>query len=72
MKKPDLAGRLARKQRITKAMAADQLDGVVHGILRRLREGKTAALPGLGTLKPGRKPRFRPVAKSGRKGPVTP
>ena len=59
MKKTELARRLARRRHITRAQAADQLDGVVHDILRNLREGRSASLPGLGTLKPGRRLRFQ-------------
>ncbi len=68
MKKTELARRLARKRHITRAEAADQLDRVVHDILRRLREGRSAPLPGLGTLKPGRRLRFQrdePARRSG-------
>ena len=35
-------------------LSLDQVDCVVHDILRRLRAGKPAALPGLGTLQPGK------------------
>ena len=66
MKKSDLARRLARRRHISRAQAADQLDGVIHDILRNLRTGKSAALPGLGTLKPGRTLRFRPETAAGR------
>ena len=59
MKKSDLAKRLARQGRITKAKAADELDRVIHDILRNLRKGQPTSLPGLGTFTPGRKPRFR-------------
>lgn len=58
MKKPELAVRLARAGRMSKAKAADQLDTVVHRIVRSLRQGEAAALPGLGTFQPGEKPRF--------------
>ena len=68
MNKSDLARRLARKRLISKAQAADQLDGFVHDILDSLRAGESASLPGLGTLKPGRKPRFRSAAAAGSKG----
>jgi nucleoid DNA-binding protein len=71
MKKTDLAGRLAQRRHITKAEAADQLDGVVHRILRKLRSGKPATLPGLGTISPGRKPKLtttnKPPRGTGRK-----
>lgn len=54
MRKPDLAARLAGQRRISEAEAADQLDRVVHAILRRLRRGKPVSLPGLGRLMPVR------------------
>lgn len=57
MRKSDLAIRLARHSRLSPAQAADQLDRVVHDILTTIREGKEAALPGLG--------RFLPDEKSG-------
>lgn len=59
MDKQELAGRLARKARLPKPVAADQLDRVVHGILRSLRKGHRVSLPGLGTFVPGKKPTFR-------------
>ena len=58
MKKRDLARRIARESRISKATAADKIDSVVHKILHDLRSGHATQLPGLGTLKPGPKPRF--------------
>jgi nucleoid DNA-binding protein len=74
MDKRELAERLARKARLPKPVAADQLDRVVHGILRSLRKGQRVTLPGLGTFVPGKKPtfRFEPArsgksARSGRK-----
>jgi len=59
MNKRELAARLARQSRVPKAEAADQLDRLVHDILRRLRQGKPVSLPGLGTFVPGSKPGFR-------------
>ncbi|MCU0246101.1 MAG: HU family DNA-binding protein [Bryobacter sp.] len=52
MNKRQLAGRLARVSKKTRAAAADELDRVVHDILKSLREGKAVDLPGLGVLKP--------------------
>ncbi len=52
MKKNELASHLARKQNITQAQAADQLDSLVHSILRRFRKGEPASLPGVGLLRP--------------------
>jgi len=51
MKKAAIAKRLAKQSKITPAAAADQLDTVVNEILRRVRKGKPASLPGLGTFR---------------------
>jgi nucleoid DNA-binding protein len=58
MKKEQLAKRLAKVSGISTAAAADQLDGILSGILRRVRQGHSASLPGLGTFLPGPKPEF--------------
>ena len=53
MKKPQIAKRLAKRAGVSKAVAADQLDRVVHDIVAQLRSGQRAPLPGLGTFVPG-------------------
>jgi nucleoid DNA-binding protein len=58
MKKEQLIRRLAKESGISAADAADQLDGVLSGILRRVRHGHSASLPGLGTFVPGIRPDF--------------
>lgn len=58
-KKGDLAKRLARQARLTPGAAADQIDTAVARILKNLRKGAPASLPGLGIFIPGRKPNFR-------------
>jgi nucleoid DNA-binding protein len=58
MKKEQLARRLARESGITPAAAADQLDHILNDILKRVRQGQRASLPGLGTFWPGPKPEF--------------
>jgi nucleoid DNA-binding protein len=58
MTKEQLAKRLAKKSGISPAAAADQLDGVLSAILRRVRHGHSASLPGLGTFLPGARPAF--------------
>ena len=63
MKKEELARRLARQSHITTAAAADQLDRVVHEILRRVRTGQSASLPGLGVFRPDQKLGFHFDAK---------
>jgi nucleoid DNA-binding protein len=54
--KQELARRLAVELRLTPAAAADEVDRVVSDILKKLRKGRDARLPGLGILgpKPGR------------------
>ncbi len=53
MKKPDLAKRMARAAGVSEAQAADRLDEVVRQILQSLRQGRPAALPGLGLFRRG-------------------
>jgi len=69
MNKENLATKLARGTSLSQSQAADELDRVVHGILKKLRSGKTVTLPGLGRLKPG--PcgylTFEPARRAGRK-----
>jgi nucleoid DNA-binding protein len=58
MNKGELANRLARETHRSKAAAADEVDRVVHQILKNLRRGERARLPGLGTFVPGAEPGF--------------
>jgi len=58
MKREQLAQRLAKETGITAAAAADQLDRILNEILKRVRRGQSASLPGLGTFWPGPKPEF--------------
>jgi nucleoid DNA-binding protein len=58
MKKEELARRLAKESGISTAAAADQLDAILSGIVRRVRQGHSARLPGLGTFLPGPRPEF--------------
>lgn len=51
MKKQDIAQRIARQLGVSRAEAADRVDGVVNQILWDLRRGRTkTSLPGLGTF----------------------
>jgi nucleoid DNA-binding protein len=59
MKKYAIARRLAKQLQIPTGNAADQIDRVVHGIVRDLKRGQEVRLPGLGTLKPGPTTSFR-------------
>lgn len=69
MKKQDLAARLARKARLSRAAAADRLDGFIHDIIAELRSGNPVSLPGLGTITPGKKLSFRSEPQGSKKGP---
>jgi nucleoid DNA-binding protein len=53
MKMPDIAKSMARRAGVTHAEGADRLDRVVHQILSNLRQGRSAALPGLGRFTHG-------------------
>jgi hypothetical protein len=44
----------------TEQSTAEQMDMAVNRIIRTLRGGKPARLPGLGTITPGKKWAFRP------------
>ena len=59
VKKQQLVRLLAKESGISAASAADQLDGILSGILRRIRQGHSASLPGLGTFLPGPNRQFR-------------
>lgn len=72
MKKEQLAKQLAKETRITDAAAADQVDAILNAILKRVRKGQSASLPGLGTFVAGQKEEFQferkpPVHKDSKK-----
>ena len=50
MRKDEIAKRLANEAEISPAAAADEVDRVVHRLVKRLRQGKAISLPGLGKL----------------------
>jgi nucleoid DNA-binding protein len=50
MKRQGLARKLARETRLSNAKAQDQVDGLVHRILKSLRAGRPVKLPGVGKL----------------------
>jgi nucleoid DNA-binding protein len=50
MKREDLARKLARETRQSSAEARDQIDALVHKIMKSLRAGKPVQLPGVGKL----------------------
>ena len=45
-----LVRRLAKRSRITHAQAADQIDGIVHDLVKKLKRGEAARIPGFGRL----------------------
>ena len=59
MKKDQLARQLARQSQIPTGAAADQVDRVVSDLLKRVRKGQSASLPGLGTFLAGREEDFQ-------------
>ena len=52
MKKSDLIKQVAKQRGVEPGNAADQVDKAVNQILRALRSGHAARLPGLGTITP--------------------
>lgn len=50
MKRDDLARALAVRGRLTEGEAQDELDRVVHRIVKNLRQGRPAEMPGVGRL----------------------
>jgi len=60
MKKSDTVRQIAVKNRENAGDSADQMDRVVNRIIRTLRGGKPAHLPGLGTITPGKHWTFKP------------
>jgi nucleoid DNA-binding protein len=59
MKKSDLARDIARRRGLKTGDAADQIDRVVNHIIRTLKAGRPARLPGLGTITPGKRWTFK-------------
>jgi nucleoid DNA-binding protein len=59
MKKRDLAQKLSDETGCDPASAADKLDRAVNELVKALRSGKAARLPGLGTITPGKRWTFR-------------
>lgn len=51
MQKREIARAIARRTGVSRAEAADQVDRLVHGILKKLRSGQSAKLPGFGHFK---------------------
>lgn len=55
MKKSDLAKEIARWHGVDPEVASEQIDRVVNQIIRKLNSGRSARLPGLGTITPGKR-----------------
>jgi nucleoid DNA-binding protein len=54
MQQRQLIRRLARKSKVSEAVAADSIDKVVHAIVSRLRRKQVAEVPGIAKLQPKR------------------
>lgn len=54
MRMDELIKQLAAASEITPAKAADEIDKLIYQILKKLRQGQTARIPGLGEFLPGR------------------
>ncbi len=50
MKREELAKKLALETGLSDIEARDEVDRVVHNILRKLRQGQAVKLPGVGKL----------------------
>jgi hypothetical protein len=50
MKREELARKLAQQAHLPAAQARDEVDALVHKILKSLREGKPVEFPGIGRL----------------------
>lgn len=59
MKKSDLVREIAKRNGVAAGEAADLLDTAVTQVIRALRAGRPARLPGLGAILPGRRWTFR-------------
>jgi nucleoid DNA-binding protein len=51
MKNTDIAEQIARESGISQGEAADQLDEVITSILKNLKKGRPANLPGFGSFR---------------------
>jgi nucleoid DNA-binding protein len=52
MKKQELAQRVAKEERLSTAVAADEVDRMFGELIAKIRKGQDAAVPGLGILQP--------------------
>jgi nucleoid DNA-binding protein len=63
MKKSNLVREIVRQRGVGSAKAADEVDRAVTKILRALKSGREARLPGIGTISPGKPWVFRPESR---------
>ena len=63
MKKSGLVRDIARRRSLKAGDAADEIDRVVTEIIRTLKCGHPAHLPGLGTITPGKQWTFQQEKK---------
>jgi nucleoid DNA-binding protein len=70
MKNTDIAEQMARETGLSPGAAADQLDDVITSILKTLKKGRAAHLPGLGKFRRDVKGalRFTPTDLRGSRG----
>lgn len=59
MKKCDMVKSVARERGVTAGDAADRMDRAVDRLVRALRSGQPAHVPGVGTITPGKRWTFR-------------
>ena len=65
MKKSDLIKDIAKRRSFKAGDAADEIDRVVTEIIRTLKCGHPAHLPGLGTITPGKQWTFQQEKPAG-------
>ena len=68
VKREDLARALAERRLVTREEAQDALDRVVHDVIKTLRRGGAAEMPGVGQLTAQSPGAGRPASKSGMRG----
>lgn len=67
----DLTDLVAKRSRIGKSEAAEEVGQMVHQILQSLKNGQPAAIPGLGRFEPGTTPKFKFEKKTRRENRTT-
>jgi hypothetical protein len=67
MKRHEFAKTAALDKGVLAETVADEMDSAVNRLLKTLKSGQNAHLPGLGTIVPGKKWVFRQERRSGAK-----